>query len=97
MTINNTEYKLKYTLRALFIYEQLTGKAFKLETITDEYIFFYCMLVANNPDMNLTFNELIEAIDEDMGIMLEFQDFLRKEIEKQQLFITNNTDDKKKS
>lgn len=97
MTINSTEYKLKYTLRALFIYEQLTGKAFKLETITDEYIFFYCMLVANNPDMNLTFNELIEAIDEDMGIMLEFQDFLRKEIEKQQLFITNNTDDKKKS
>lgn len=97
MTINNIEYKLKYTLRALFIYEQLTGKAFKLETITDEYIFFYCMLVANNPDMNLTFNELIEAIDEDMGIMLEFQDFLRKEIEKQQLFITNNTDDKKKS
>lgn len=97
MTINNTEYKLKYTLRALFIYEQLTGKAFKLETITDEYIFFYCMLVANNPDMNLTFNELIEAIDEDMGIMLEFQDFLKKEMEKQQQFITNNTDDKKKS
>lgn len=97
MTINNTEYKLKYTLRALFIYEQLTGKAFKLETITDEYIFFYCMLVANNPDMNLTFNELIEAIDEDMGIMLEFQDFLKKEMEKQQQFITNNTDAKKKS
>lgn len=97
MTINNTEYKLKYTLRALFIYEQLTGKAFKLETITDEYIFFYCMLVANNPDMNLTFNELIEAIDEDMGIMLEFQGFLKKEMEKQQQFITNNTDDKKKS
>lgn len=97
MTINNTEYKLKYTLRALFIYEQLTGKAFKLETITDEYIFFYCMLVANNPDMNLTFNELIEAIDEDMGIMLEFQGFLKKEMEKQQQFITNNTDAKKKS
>lgn len=97
MTINNTEYKLKYTLRALFIYEQLTGKAFRLETITDEYIFFYCMLVANNPDMNLTFNELIEAIDEDMGIMLEFQGFLKKEMEKQQQFITNNTDDKKKS
>ena len=55
------------------------------------------MLVANNPDMNLTFNELIEAIDEDMGIMLEFQDFLKKEMEKQQQFITINTDDKKKS
>lgn len=96
MIIKNTEYKLKYTLRALFIYEQITGKAFKLETITDEYIFFYCMLLANNPNIQLTFNELIDAIDEDLEIMKQFQDFLRKELEKQQLFITNNTDSKKK-
>lgn len=97
MIINNIDYKLKYTLRALFIYEQITGKAFKMETITDEYIFFYCILLANNPDMNLTFEELIEAIDEDMNIMLEFQSFLKKEIEKQQMFITNTVDAKKKS
>lgn len=97
MIINNIDYKLKYTLRALFIYEQITGKAFKLETITDEYIFFYCILAANNPEMKLTFDELIEAIDGDMNIMMEFQDFLKREIEKQQLFITNNTDAKKKS
>lgn len=97
MIINNIDYKLKYTLRALFIYEQITGKVFKMETITDEYIFFYCILLANNPNMNLTFEELIEAIDEDMNIMLEFQSFLKKEIEKQQMFITNTVDAKKKS
>jgi len=28
MTIKGQNYKLKYTLRALFIYEQITGKAF---------------------------------------------------------------------
>ena len=55
------------------------------------------VLMANNPDSSLTFEELIEAIDEDMGIMVEFQNFLKKELEKQQLFITNNTDAKKKS
>ena len=97
MTIKGQDYKLKYTLRALFIYEQITGKAFELKTITDEYLFFYCGLMANNPDRSLTFEELIEAIDEDMGIMVEFQNFLKKELEKQQLFITNNTDAKKKS
>ena len=47
--------------------------------------------------MQLTFDELIDAIDEDMNLMLEFQSFLKKELEKQQLFITNNTDAKKKS
>lgn len=96
MTIKGQDYKLKYTLRALFIYEQITGKAFELKTITDEYLFFYCILMANNPDSSLTFEELIEAVDEDMGIMVEFQNFLKKELEKQQLFITNNTDAKKK-
>ena len=97
MTIKGQNYKLKYTLRALFIYEQITGKAFELKTITDEYLFFYCVLLANNPDSSLTFEELIESIDEDMSIMLEFQNFLKKELEKQQLFITNNSDAKKKS
>lgn len=32
MTIKGQDYKLKYTLRALFIYEQITGKAFELKT-----------------------------------------------------------------
>ena len=86
MTIKGQDYKLKYTLRALFIYEQITGKAFELKTITDEYLFFYCILMANNPDSSLTFEELIEAVDEDMGIMVEFQNFLKKELEKQQLY-----------
>lgn len=96
MEINNKEYKLKYTLRALFIYEQITGKVFQLHTITDEYLFFYCILLANNPDMELTFDDLINAIDEDINIMIQFQEFMKSELERQSIFITNNTDSKKK-
>lgn len=97
MIINNKEYKLKYTLRALFIFEQATGKAFKMETLTDEYLFFYCILAANNPEMDLTFEGLIDTLDEDPTIMIEFQNFMKSELEKQNTFITNSTDDKKKS
>lgn len=97
MEIKDKEYKLKYTLRALFIYEQITGKVFKLQTITDEYLFFYCVLAANNPDMNLTFDDLIDVIDEDPNIMIQFQNFMKSELEKQNIFIANTTDDKKKS
>lgn len=97
MEIRNKEYKLKYTLRALFIFEQITGKAFKLETLTDEYIFFYSMLLANNPEMSLTFEDLINAIDEDINIMIQFQNYMKSELEKQNYFIANTTDDKKKS
>ena len=63
MTIKGQDYKLKYTLRALFIYEQITGKAFELKTITDEYLFFYCVLMANNPFCFFFFVFLLESID----------------------------------
>lgn len=95
MEIRGKQYKLKYTLRALFIYEQITGKLFNLETVTDQYLFCYCVLAANNPDMDLTFDDLIDAIDEDINLMVEFQSFLKKEMEKQQQFLTKS-DIKKK-
>lgn len=97
MTIKDTKYKLQYTIRALLIYEQITGKVFSMNTITDEYLFFYCLLIANNPDMQLTFDELIDCIDEDMNLMLEFHKFLEKEMERQKAFIIQQDDAKKKS
>ena len=50
ITIKGTDYKLKYTIRAMFIYEQITGKPFGISTLLDNYIFFYSMILANNPD-----------------------------------------------
>ena len=38
--INNKVYRLKYTIRALFIFEQITNKQFAIKNITDTYIFF---------------------------------------------------------
>lgn len=97
ITIKDTAYKLKYTLRALFVFEQITGKAFKVETLTDEYIFLYSVLLANNPDVQLTFDELIAAEDEGSNIMVQFKAFLDKEVAKQSLFASNELEGKKKS
>ena len=68
ITINNTEYKVKYTIRALFILEQITGKAFEIKTLLDNYIFFYSMILANNPDNILDWNVFIDALDSDPSI-----------------------------
>ena len=96
ITINEKLYNLKYTLRALFIYEQITGKLFSLKTLTDEYVFFYCILAANNPNMEMTFNDLINAMDEEPRLIMQFQNFMQKEIEKQNQFIPSKPDSKKK-
>ena len=97
ITIKNKVYKLKYTVRALFIYEQITGKMFELKTLTDEYIFFYCLIMANNKEANLTFDELVDALDEDASIMMKYKEFMTSEVAKQNQFKSEDTvDDKKK-
>lgn len=50
ITINNIEYKLKYTLRSLFIYEKITDNQFTGKSLIDYYILFYSTLLANNSD-----------------------------------------------
>lgn len=40
ITINNTEYEIRYTIRALFIFEQIKGEAFQIRTTLDNYLFY---------------------------------------------------------
>lgn len=90
--INGEELKMKFTLRAMLIFEQVCGKTFALSNITDEYIYLYCMIMANNPDSKLTFNDLIDAMDEDPGILMQFKKLLEDYTSKQQLLNKENGD-----
>lgn len=84
ITIKDKTYKVKYSLRALFIYEQITKKAFALNTITDYYLFFYCMLLASGSE--LTFDDFIDTLDEHPEIATEMMQYLTKENEKNAMF-----------
>jgi hypothetical protein len=91
--INDIEYKLKYTLRALFIYEQITNKPFKFEGLYSEYILFYCILLANNTDtFTITFDKFIDICDEYPNLFMEFRKWLLNELEKQAIFINDKED-----
>jgi hypothetical protein len=63
--IGKKNYNVKYTIRALFLFEQITKKSFKIETLLDNYIFFYCMILANNPDNVLEWDDFVDALDKD--------------------------------
>lgn len=76
-----TEYKLKYTNRSIMVFEAITGKAFMINTITDQYLFFYSVLIANNPDtFKMTFDEFIDELDNDNTALIEFTKWLTKEL-----------------
>jgi len=74
--INGIEYKVKYTIRALFIFEKITGKPFEVKTLLDNYIFFYSMILANNPDNILDWDKFLDALDNDPTIFNQLNDIV---------------------
>lgn len=84
--INGVDYKIKYTIRALFIFEQITGKAFKIENLLDNYIFFYSMILANNPDNILDWDVFLNCIDDNPNLFQEMNDIVNDEEKKNKVF-----------
>ena len=94
--INGKNYKLKYTIRSLFIWEQITGKSFKIENMLDNYLFFYSMILANNSDNILSWDDYINAMDEDPMLFKRMTDIIEEQQKKDNLF-TNEEKNKKGS
>lgn len=92
--INGKNYKLKYTIRSLFIWEQITGKSFKIEKMLDNYLFFYSIILANNPDEILEWDDYLNAMDEDPTLLKRMSDIIEEQQKKDNLF-TNEEKDKK--
>lgn len=76
ITINNKEYKVKPTIRAMFIFEQITKKPFKIETMLDNYMYLYSLILANNLDDAIEWDEFINALDEDPTIYNQLNEVL---------------------
>lgn len=97
ITINNKEYKLKYTIRALFIFERISGKPFEIHTTLDNYLFFYSMILANNPDATLEWDEFLDAMDNDTTLISQLNQVIVASTKKNELFneVTEENGEKK--
>lgn len=96
ITIKEKQYKVKYTIRALFIYEQITGKPFNIVTLFDNYLFFYCLILANNPDNVLDFNDYLDAIDSDKELYTELSKVVESYQKQDELIADEDDGDSKK-
>jgi hypothetical protein len=93
--INGIDYKIKYTIRALFIFEQITGKAFKIETLLDNYIFFYAMILANNETV-LDWDAFLDALDENPTLFAEMNETVAEQQKKDNIFNNEESDTEEK-
>ena len=93
--INGKEYKIKYGIRAMLISEQITQKPFSLDNMNEQLVFLYsCLLVANN-ELTMSYEEFLDAVDEDMSIIIRFGQYLAEQ-QKKESNILKDTKSKKK-
>lgn len=92
--IKDKDYKLKYGIRALLLYERITGRGIQIETFADQIQFFYCLLLSSNPDMELTFDQFIDAIDNQEIDVTQIQEFVAEQQKRQDELRDKKTDKK---
>ena len=80
--IKEQEVELRYSMRSLFMYENITGQSFNPKSLQDFCTFFYCVVCSSNKDLDLTFDEFIDFLDEDPSKMNEFAEWLSKTMQK---------------
>ena len=76
ISINGKEFTLKYSLRAFFIFENLSGYPFQFGKMIDEFLLFYSFLLANNESFTMEFDEFIDSCENDLTLFNQFKALL---------------------
>lgn len=81
VVINGKEYVAKYSLRALFLYERMTGhNGFETNCTEDSFRFMFAMIKANNKECELDWDGFIDAVEENPGIATELTAIINAEV-----------------
>lgn len=92
ITIKGKEIELHYSMRSFVIYEEITGKSLNLEDINNLSSIvnlFYANVLAtmqyNNMNLDLTYNDFWNYIDENGGptLISDFSNWYMKQLEAQ--------------
>lgn len=79
--INGVEYTAKYSLRALFMYERMTGNnGFETKTTEDSFRFMYAMVKANNPECSMSWDVFLDAVEADPSIAVALSAILNQQV-----------------
>lgn len=87
--IKGKDIELKYTIRALMMYENMVDNTFNPQGVTDMVTFFYCIVLASSKDYSITFDEFIDYIDESNYVLNDFKEWINKVIESNNILKKN--------
>ena len=72
ITINEKEIELKYSFRALMMFENINGTTYNGGGLTEAITLFYCIAVTSSKDYSLDYDYFIDWLDENQDILKEF-------------------------
>lgn len=75
--IKEKEIELKYSYRALMIYENIQKQSFNPKTLSDIIVFFYSVVVSSTKDRNILFDDFMDWLDENPNVITEFSNWLQ--------------------
>ena len=81
ISLNGKDFSLKYTLRAFFVFESISGYPFQFGKMLDEFLLFYSFLLASKQELfKMKFEEFIELCENDLTLFEQFKEFILDEI-----------------
>lgn len=90
LNIKDKEIELKYSIRALLMYENMTDKTFSTSTLlTDMIVFMYCVVISSSKDYSLSFDDFIDYLDENPNAIQEFAEWLKNNVNSNNNFTKN--------
>ncbi len=89
MTFNNKEVELKYSIRAMMMYENITNSSFNPKNLTDILTFFYCVVVSSMKDYDYSFEQFIDELDNEPSKLEELTNWMNGNINNQNTFKKN--------
>lgn len=95
ITIGGKEYKLRYTMRGQFVYEHIAGVPFSPDKLLNVYLLIFCFLLVNNEDFRMTFDEFINALDEEPETIGAIMKWMEEETRRMSLMAGGTQDETK--
>lgn len=74
--VKEKEYELKYSFKALLLFEEITGQSFQPKTTKDFLIFFYSIILSVSGLDDYSWEEFINMIDEEPWLINEFSEWI---------------------
>lgn len=87
--VKNQNIELKYSFRAMMIYEKITGEAFNPKGITELMIYLYSIILSSAKDISLSFDDFVNWIDENPTTLNEFTVWLTSILNRNSIFNDN--------